>query len=209
MHLPDGILSAPVWIGAGAVTAGALALCVRRASRQLDEQRAPLMGVLGAFVFAAQMINFPVPGGTSGHLMGAVLLAVLLGPASASVVLFCVFLVQSLLFQDGGITALGANFINMGLVGSFGGWAVYRLLEGGGGQARRSLAAFVAAWAAVEAGALLAALQLWASGSAPLTPVLWTMGTVHAFIGIGEGLITVATLRFLSAAHPSLLESVP
>jgi cobalt/nickel transport system permease protein len=207
MHLPDGILSPPVWIAGDIIAAGALTVCAQRASKQLTDRRVPLMGVLGAFVFAAQMINFPVPGGTSGHLMGGVLLAVLLGPASASVVLFCVFLVQALLFQDGGITVLGPNMINMGLVGAFGGWAVFRLIAGKNKSTRMYLGIFVACWASVVVGSLLAAAQLWLSGSAPFGPIMAAMGGVHALIGIGEGLITVMTVRFLANARPELLES--
>jgi cobalt/nickel transport system permease protein len=208
MHLPDGSLSPPVWITGDALAAGALALSVRRAAGRLADRQVPLMGVLGAFVFAAQMINLPLPGGTSGHLIGGVLLAALLGPAVSSVVMFCVLLVQALLFQDGGLTVLGANFINMGLMGTWLGWAVYRGLAGGASGARRWLALFAAAWIAVEAGALATGLQLWLSGNAPLGPVLLAMGSVHALIGVIEGLITVAAVRFLVAARPELLEDV-
>jgi len=209
LHIPDGILSPQVWITGDVLAAGALAACVRRASMRLSDRQVPLMGVMGAFVFAAQMVNFPVPGGTSGHLLGGVLLAVLLGPATAGVVLFCVFLVQALLFQDGGVTALGMNLINMGLVGCFGGFYLMRVLAGKSRGMRRDVAVFFACWFSVVVGAVLAALELWLSGSAPLGPMLIAMGGVHALIGIGEGLITVATLRFLLAARPDLMESLP
>lgn len=208
MHLPDGILSTPVWIAGDLVAAGAIAVCAARVSGQLTERKVPLMGVMGAFVFAAQMVNFPIPGGTSGHLLGGVLLAVLLGPAAASLVMFCVLMVQALLFQDGGITMLGPNLINMGLVATLGGWAVVRAFAGGGNGLRRYIVIFVACWLTVVAGAVLAAFQIWLSGHAPLGPILLTMGGVHALIGIGEGLITVATVRFLLAARPELLEGV-
>ena len=206
MHLPDGSLSVPIW-AAGDVLAGcALAISARRATRNLDDHRVVLMGVMGAFVFAAQMINFPLPGGTSGHLLGAVLLGVLLGPALSTVIMFCVFLVQSLLFQDGGLTVMGPNLINMGLIGCWGGWALVRLATRGKAPAwRRDLAIVVAAWLAVEMGALLTGLELWASGNAPLGPVLLTMGGVHALVGVVEGLVTLATLRFLWSARPDLL----
>ena len=206
MHLPDGILSPGVWIAGDVVAAGAVAVCASRVTGKLSDSKVPLMGVMGAFVFAAQMINFPVPGGTSGHLLGGVLLAVLLGPAAASLVMFCVLLVQALLFQDGGITVLGPNLINMGLVATLGGWAIVRLLSGSGNGLRRYLVIFVACWLTTVAGALLAGFQIWLSGHAPLGPILVTMGSVHALIGVGEGLITVATVRFLLAARPGLLE---
>lgn len=208
MHIPDGLLSAPVWIAGDAVAVVALAGCVRAAERQLSDRQVPLMGVMGAFVFAAQMVNFPIPGATSGHLLGAVLLAVLLGPAVASVVMFCVLLVQALLFQDGGITVLGVNFINMGLLGAF----IAKLLVPSGRVSARPWRhyglVFLAAWMAVEAGAVLCALELWLSGRLPLAPALAAMGTVHALIGVGEGLLTVAALRLLYAARPHLGESL-
>ncbi len=206
MHLPDGSLSPPVWIAGDLVAAGALGWASRRAAKQLTDRQVPLMGVLGAFVFAAQMVNFPLPGGTSGHLVGGVLLAVLLGPAVSSVVIFCVLVIQALLFQDGGLTVLGPNFIAMGLMGTLIGWSVHRAIAGQATGARRYVAIFVAAWVAVEAGSLLIALGLWASGTAPLVPVLAAMGSVHALIGVAEGLITVAAVRFLVAARPELLE---
>ncbi|MBN2498653.1 MAG: energy-coupling factor ABC transporter permease [Deltaproteobacteria bacterium] len=207
MHLPDGSLSVPVWVATDALAIGAVAVSARLSARKLGDRRAPLMGVMGAFVFAAQMVNFPLPGGTSGHLLGAVLLAVLLGPAVATLVMFCVLLVQALLFQDGGLTALGANLVNMGLCGSLGGFFVYRLVGGKRPGTRRDLAIVLACWLAVVAGALLAGLELWLSGTAPLGPVLLAMGTVHAVVGLVEGLITVAAVRLLAAARPGLLEA--
>ncbi len=206
MHLPDGSLSAPVWIAGDVLAVSAVAWASRSAARRLTDRQVPLMGVLGAFVFAAQMVNFPLPGGTSGHLVGAVLLAVLLGPAVSSVVMFCVLVVQALLFQDGGLTVLGPNFINMGLMGTLVGFLIFRALAGRSQGFRRYLAIFLACWISVEAGALSCGLQLWLSGHAPLGPVLVAMGSVHALIGVAEGLITVAAVRFLLAARPDLLE---
>src|SRR2546428_6491106 len=118
MHIPDGFLSAPVWAGMDAVSASVVGVAVRRVQRTLDGAQVPLMGMAAAFVFAAQMINFPVAGGTSGHLLGGLLAALLLGPAPAVVVMTTVFVAQCLLFQDGGLTALGANVFNMGIIGS-------------------------------------------------------------------------------------------
>ncbi len=206
MHLPDGSLSIPVWASADALALGALTWASSKASKKLTDRQVPLMGVLGAFVFAAQMVNFPIPGGTSGHLIGAVLLTVILGPGVSSVVMFCVFLVQALLFQDGGITALGANFINMGLMGTILGWVIFRSISGKSTGLRMYIAIFLAAWCSVELGSLLTGLELWMSGTAPLVPVVVAMGSVHALIGIGEGLISIAAVRFLYAARPELLE---
>lgn len=209
MHLPDGSLSPPVWIAGDALAFGMVALCVRLATRAFSDRRVPLMGVLGAFVFAAQMINFPLPGGTSGHLIGAVLLARLLGPATGSVVMFCVLLIQSLLFQDGGITVLGSNWISMGLLGSFGGWLIAKAFSREGQGLKQDAGVFVACFVTVLAGAWLTTLQLWLSGNAPLVPALVTMGSLHALVGAVEGAITVAALRFLYAARPELLEKIP
>lgn len=206
MHLPDGSLSPTVWLTGNAVAAGVLIVASKKAKNALSDRQVPLMGVLGAFVFAAQMINFPLPGGTSGHLIGAVLLTVLLGPAVSSLVMFCVLLVQALIFQDGGITVLGANFINMALCGTLLGWLLFRALnQGQTNPPRFYLAVFVACFLSVEIGALACALQLWCSDNAPLVPALIAMGSVHAVIGLAEGLITVATLRFLFAARPELI----
>ncbi|RME23655.1 MAG: cobalamin biosynthesis protein CbiM [Deltaproteobacteria bacterium] len=181
--------------------AAALAAAVRKAEERLSGRQVPLMGVMAAFVFAAQMVNFPIPGGTSGHLLGAVLLSVMLGPPVAAVVMFCVLLVQALLFQDGGITALGANFINMALVGVLAGGAVAKV----NGLLRtdwmRSAAVFLSCWLSVVAGAVLYALELWLSGKAPLGPVVVTMASVHALIGLGEGALTIAAMAVLRSAR--------
>ena len=198
MHIPDGFLSAPVWIAAGAVSAGALGYSIRRATRSLEEKQIPLMGVVGAFVFAAQMVNFPIAGGTSGHLGGAVLAALLLGPYAATVIMSAILILQALLFQDGGITALGANILNMGVVGCFFGYALYkglrRFLPGTRGTI---VNAFLTALLAVVLSSAFAAVEIALSGTIPLKLVLPVMMGVHTLIGIGEGLITAAALAFL------------
>ncbi len=207
MHIPDGFLSTPVWSGLWGGGAVALAIVAARARRKYDDRLVPMMGVLGAFVFAAQMINIPVPGGTSGHLVGAVLLCAVMGPAAALLALACVLLIQCLLFQDGGLTAFGANFVNMGIVGGLLGWAtlqgVRRLLRG-----RLSLAigAFLGGWIATMAGAAAAAGEIALSGKVPLTTVLVAMLGWHALIGVIEGLGTMVVLRVLEVARPDLVE---
>jgi cobalt/nickel transport system permease protein len=189
------------------VAVGVLALCLRKANDEFDERAVPLMGVMAAFIFAAQMFNFQVAGGTSGHLLGGVLAAVLLGPYAGTVVMACVIAVQALVFQDGGLVVLGANVFNMGIVGTLGGYAVYsalcRLL---GGEARgRYPAAGLAAWSAVMLGALAMTIELASSGTSPLELALPAMLGVHAVIGIGEALITVAALGFIKSVRPDLL----
>ncbi len=209
MHIPDGFLSLPVWASCGAVSAAAVAVAVRKAGAGREDSRIPLTGVTAAFIFAAQMVNFPVAGGTSGHLTGAVLASLLLGPWATVLVMSAVLIVQALLFQDGGITALGANILNMGLVGAFGGYWLYRVARRLLPGRRGSFAAcFLAGWLAVVASSALASAEIALSGTAPFVVVLPAMTAVHALIGIGEGLVTAAALAFLlrvraDLVHPS------
>jgi cobalt/nickel transport system permease protein len=185
------------------VSAGAVGAAARRVQRTLEPERVPLMGMAGAFIFAAQMINFPVAGGTSGHLLGGLLAALLLGPAPAVLVMTAVFVVQCLLFQDGGLTALGANLFNMGIMGSVGGYGVYRGLRGLAVGEGPAVAA--AAWLSVMLGAAATALQLALSGISPPGVVLPVMLAAHAFIGVGEALITLGALALIRRARPELL----
>jgi cobalt/nickel transport system permease protein len=207
LHAPDGFLTIPVALAMWVVTIGVLSVAVSRAGRALDERAVPLMGVMAAFIFAAQMVNFPVAGGTSGHLLGGVLAAVLLGPWVATLVMTSVIAVQALVFQDGGFVVLGANILDMGIVGTLGGFAIYTTLCRvlGGEDRARYPAAAVAAWFAVMLGALAMSLQLAASGTSPLVVTLPAMLGVHAVIGIGEALITVAALAFIGSVRPDLL----
>lgn len=206
LHAPDGFVSVPIAIAMWAVTVVVVTYAVRQTNRHLDERAVPLLGVMAAFIFAAQMFNFPVVGGTSGHLLGGVLAAVLLGPWAATLVMTAVVAVQALLFQDGGLVIMGANIFNMGIVGTLGGYALYRALCGllGGEERGRLPAAAVAAWTAVVAGAVAMALQLGASGVVPLELTLPAMVGVHALIGIGEALITVAALGFIAVTRADL-----
>ena len=211
MHIPDGFLTPEVAAACALPAAGAVGYGLRRASRELDERRVPLLGVTAAFVFAAQMLNFPVAGGTSGHFLGAALAAILLGPWLAAVVLSVVIVVQALVFADGGITALGANVLNMGVVGAL---VVGGLMAG----ARRLLPdrrdVFLAvsgagAWVAVMAGAAATAVELAISGTVPLGTVLPAMLGVHALIGVGEAVITVAAVSAVMSTRPDVVRSLP
>jgi cobalt/nickel transport system permease protein len=208
MHLPDGFLSLPIALVMWAATAVAVGIAVRRANRSLDERAVPLMGVLAAFIFAAQMFNFQVVGGTSGHLLGGVLAGVLLGPWAGTLVMTAVVAVQGLLFQDGGLVVMGANIFNMGVVGTMGGYALYRILVTvlGGERRARIPAAAVAAWFAVVAGASLTAVELGLSGTAPLEIAVPAMFGIHALIGIGEALITSAALAFIAVTRADLFD---
>lgn len=207
LHAPDGFFSVPVVAATWALAVVVIAISVRRAGRDFDERAIPLMGVTAAFIFAAQMINFPVLGGTSGHLLGAVLAAVLLGPWAGTLVMASVIAVQSLLFQDGGLLAMGANIVNMGLIGTIGGYAIYRavarVLEGE--ERSRLPAAAIAAWCAVMLGAAVTSVELAVSGTTTLAVVLSAMLGTHALIGVGEALITVGALALIGSARPDLL----
>jgi cobalt/nickel transport system permease protein len=207
MHIPDGFVS----VGTAAVTyvgsAGAIAYSVRRTNEGLREREVPLMGVMAAFIFAAQMINFTVAGGTSGHLLGGALAAILLGPWAGTLVITAVLAVQALLFQDGGLLALGANVLNMAVVGVWSGYGIYIVLRRVlGGRRGIWVAGFGAAWASAVLASALAAFELAISGTSPLGVVLPAMIGVHALIGIGEGLITTGVIAFLSATRRDLLE---
>lgn len=206
MHLPDGMLDTKTWATAWAGSATAIGFAVREVRRKTGDSKLVLMAVLAALIFALQMLNFPVAGGTSGHFAGGAAAAIILGPWPAVLVMSAVLIVQSLFFADGGITALGANIVNMGIIGPFLGWWLYTLLtKGAATRARKGTAAFVASWAGCFVAALGAGVMLWISGRTPLVPVLGAMGFWHALIGIGEGLITAGLVSYLLSVRPDLL----
>lgn len=205
MHIPDGFLSTPVWAAAGAVSLPSLALLARRANPSPEDHRLPLMGVMGAFVFAAQMINFPVGVGTSGHLVGSALLAIVLGPAAACIVMTAILAVQALLFQDGGVLALGANVLNMGLAGVWTGYLPYRYW---GGTRYRALAVFAGGFVSVFASACLAMSQLALSGTTMPAPVLMASIALFAVSAAIEGGITVAVVNAIERMDGGWLQPV-
>ncbi len=209
MHIPDGFLSLPVALLLWLLSLAVIRAALRRNELSQDERKLPLMGVLAAAIFAAQMLNFAVAGGTSGHLMGAALATILLGPWAAVLVMTSVVTVQALVFQDGGILALGANLFNLAVVGVFVAYTVYKLFSrlAGGRMTRKILAGAVSAWFSVEISALAVGLQLALSGASPAGVAIPSMAAVHALIGLGEALITAGALTFLSAARPDLLQN--
>jgi cobalt/nickel transport system permease protein len=196
--VPDGFLSVPVAVAAWIVTAIFVLVAVRKASREFEERMVPLMGILAAFIFAAQAFNFPVAGGTSGHFLGGALAAILLGPWPALLVMTAVIALQALIFQDGGLLAMGANIFIMGIVTVWIGYFTYRALA----SLNRFMAAFVAGWLSMVMAAAVTAFLLAISGTSALGIVLPAMTVVHAVIGIGEGLITAAALALVQAALP-------
>ncbi len=204
LHIPDGFLSLVVSAICWVITILVIGAAISRTNKSLGEKQIPLMGVMAAFIFAAQMINFPVAGGTSGHLLGGALAAIVLGPWAGMLVLTAVVAVQALLFQDGGLVVMGANILNMGIITSVIGYGLYRAVAEQSRTVKLSVAG-VAAWLSVMAGALFTAIQLWLSGTSPLTVVIPTMLGVHAFIGLGEALITVSALSFIMQTRPDLL----
>lgn len=208
LHIPDGFLSAPVALLGWVLTILIVGYALRRTRDQLGERQVPVLGVLAAFIFAAQAINFPVAGGTSGHLLGGALAAIVLGPWAGVLVMTAVIAVQALLFQDGGLLVMGWNIINMGILTAFTGYLVYlavkRLL--GNTQTSMVVAGIIGAWLSVEAGAIATAIQLSVSGTSPLTIALPAMVGVHALIGIGEALITVGALLLIARTRPDLLK---
>jgi cobalt/nickel transport system permease protein len=207
-HIPDGFLSVTISVIFWVLSVIFVLLALSRVNRELGEREVPVMGVLAAAIFAGQMLNFSVTGGTSGHLMGAALATILLGPWASVLVMTSVVSVQALIFQDGGLLVLGANLFNMAVVGSFVSHFVYRaVLNLSRGQKWGVFAGgFAAAWISIMAAALTVALQLALSGTSPANLAFPAMGGIHALIGIGEGLITLGALSFVYAARRDLLK---
>ncbi len=212
MHIPDGLLSLPLVAVTWGLALGLIALALKQVDSEYKERTVPLMGVCAAFIFAAQMINFPIPGGTSGHLLGGTLAGVLLGPWAGSLVMAVVFIVQAFLFQDGGVTVLGANVVNMGLIGTFGGYYLYRLVRNLVGRTSLKgvlVGTAVAAWSSVVVAAIVAAVQLALSGAVPLAVGLTAMAAWHVMIGVGEAVISVIAVSYIWRTRPDMLYKLP
>jgi cobalt/nickel transport system permease protein len=204
MHIPGhGFVGFAPSVVTALLSFGGLGLAVGRIREGFDRWSAVRLAAIAAFIFAAQMFNFPTSSGTSGHLLGAVLVAAVAGPWAATVVMAAVLIVQCVLFGDGGYFSLGANIFNMGIIAVWAGWFFYRGL-GRGSVFSRYAAAFIASWVSVVAAASAASIEIALSGAAPLNAVLPAMVMAHTTIGVGEGLITVAALGFFSKVMPSL-----
>jgi len=210
MHMADALLSPAVAGTMWAASAGTVAYCSTRLRSQIDDRKVPLMGVLGAFIFAAQMINFSIPGtGSSGHLGGGLLLAVLLGPQAAFLAIASVLVVQALFFADGGLLSLGCNIFNLGFLPAFVAYPlIYKKIAGTQpGKIRLTVAAVTAAVVGLQLGAFGVVLETTLSGisSLPFETFLFLMQPIHLAIGIVEGLVTAAVLSFVYQARPDML----
>ena len=205
LHIPDGFLTIVVSLIFWLITFIMVGLAVSKTNRSLGEKQVPIMGVMAAFIFASQMLNFPIAGGTSGHFLGGALAAIVLGPWAGILVMTAVVGIQALLFQDGGLLVMGANIFNMGILTAVIGYGLYRLVI----HQRKGIRLVVAgggAWIATMTAALITSLQLWLSGTTRLEIVLPTMLGVHALIGLGEALITVAALAYIEQTRPDILD---
>lgn len=208
MHIPDGFIDGKTAVVTAALSAVGVGWALRRVKRELPPRKVPLLGLSAAFLFAAQMVNFPVAGGTSGHLVGGVLIAALLGPSAAIVVVTSVLVVQCFLFADGGLSALGANIFNMGIVGAGGGYLIYRLVSGWSpGMRGRVTAVAFAGWLSTVLAAICCAGQLAWSGTVAWPAAFAAMASVHMLIGIGEGLISALVFLAIQRTRPDVIET--
>jgi cobalt/nickel transport system permease protein len=209
MHIPDGFLDAPTSVATGAVAAVGVAVALRKAGDELDEKTAPMAGLVAAFIFAVQMLNFPVGAGTSGHLLGGALAAVLVGPWTAILCMSVVLLTQSLLFADGGITALGSNITLMGIVTVIVGWLVFKAVTRLGPSSTKAVAvgAFLAALVSVPVAsvAFVGLYEVGGTADIPLGSLIAAMVSWHVLIGIGEAVITGLTVSSVLAVRPDLV----
>jgi cobalt/nickel transport system permease protein len=208
MHIPDGFVNAPTAVATGLLGAGGLAVALNRIRAKLPSRRIPLLGLAAAFIFAGQMLNFPVAGGTSGHLIGAVLAAALLGPSAAVLVMSAVLILQCFMFADGGLTALGANVFNMGIVAVWVGYGVYALIRRwtGGSPRGTLLAVAFASWCSTVMASIACAGELASSGTVAWGVAFPAMAGVHMLIGIGEALITALVVSAVAKLRPELIE---
>jgi len=206
MHIPDGFIDGKTALISGALSATGVAVALGQVKRELPPRKIPLLGLAAAFLFAAQMVNFPVAGGTSGHLIGGALVAALLGPSAAVVVVTTVLIVQCFLFGDGGVTALGANIFNMAILNSVGGYFIYRAVSRGlGGIRGRVTALAFAGWSAAVIASIACAGELAYSGTMTWSAGFPAMAGTHMLIGIGEGLISALVFLAIHRTRPEMI----
>ncbi len=206
MHIPDGFIDLKTAAVTGALSAGGLAGAIYGVKRYFKARVIAMMGVMSALIFALQMINFTIPGGTSGHLLGGALAAIILGPHAGAIAIAVVLIVQALIFMDGGIVALGSNIFNMAIVGVYGSFLIYWLLS----KISKSrwmffIAIGAASWLSVVAASFFAALELGISGTYAIGITMKAMLGIHAIIGLGEAAITIAVISFINRIRPELI----
>lgn len=206
MHIPDGFVDLKTAVATGALSVGGLAGAIYGVKSYFKARVIAMMGVMSALIFAVQMINFTIPGGTSGHLLGGALAAIVLGPHAGAIVIAVVLIVQALIFMDGGIVALGSNIFNMAIIGVYGSFLIYWLLS----KISKSrwmffVAAGIASWLSVVAASFFAALELGISGTYAMGITMKAMLGVHAVIGLGEAAITIAVIAFINRIRPELI----
>ena len=209
MHAPDGFLGAGVAVVSGILSVIVIAFALRQSRKQLRDRAIPLAGITAAFIFAAQMFNFPIAAGTTGHLLGGALAAILLGPSVGVIVVAIVVVVQALAFADGGLTALGYNVLNMAIIPAYGGYAVFRIFRRVFPQTSGGVvgATGLAAWASVVMSAIAFSIEWLFGATAPVSfdDVFAAMVGVHALIGIGEGIISALAVGAVLASRPDLV----
>lgn len=207
MHIPDGFLDVKTAISSAVISAGAIGYSIKQTKNTLNERQVPMLGVMAAFIFAAQMVNFPIAGGTSGHLIGATLASITFGPWASILIMTSVLLIQGFVFQDGGISALGGNILLMAVVASLVGYGVYKLLAGTQASRTRILiSTFIAGWTSTFTASLAATLLISISGTVPLNIAFPAMAGWHSLIGIGEGLITSFVVAYLAKVKPDMVK---
>ncbi|HEY4695422.1 MAG TPA: energy-coupling factor ABC transporter permease [Candidatus Hydromicrobium sp.] len=206
MHIPDGFVDLKTAVFTGVISAGSLAAAIYKVKRYFKTKVIALMGVMSALIFALQMINFSIPGGTSGHLLGGALAAIILGPHAGAIVIAVVLIVQAFVFMDGGVTALGANIFNMAIIGVYGSYFIFWLIRKiSKSKVNFFISTAVASWLSVIAASFFAALELGISGTYAMGVTLKAMVLVHMIIGIGEAIITVAVIVFINKVRPDLI----
>jgi len=199
MHIPDGFLNTPTIIATNTISLSILAIAIRKVNKSLTPKRVPMMGIAGAFVFMAQLISFPIFGGTSIHITGSVLISILLGPFSGLVIITCALIMQ-LIVQHGGLFSMGANILNIGIIGCLFGYLIYKIFKSS------LIGAFLAGWFSTIIAAIFCAVELGVSGIVPLKTAILSMGTAHLIVGIIEGFITFIILGTIRRIRPDLLE---
>lgn len=206
MHIPDGFLDVKACVTTGVLGAGAVSYSLRKTKLTLVRSEVPKIALIGAFIFAAQMLNFPIAGATSGHFLGGAMASILFGPAVGVVIMSAVLIIQALIFQDGGLTVLGANILCTGVIGSYAGYGVYRLgMTVMRGKALKAVS-FASAWCSIVAAACGVSVLLAWSGTFPLGVALKAMAGWHSLIGIGEGLLTAMVVAYLKERNVVLDE---